>query len=182
MAFAQCRFGYCFEKRRGILRRYFDKRNPKIDKNQEKIGDNIDGPWNTATKCIGGQGVEDSNNSFYLLKKELSVEREFKKSPRVGLFFKKEADLEYICKPWRYNTIPIKTQKGKPLLFLQLFQEKDDYCHKVIKDKTTKKNYEEYFLAGKKMNIKDFIDKKMTVDRTCQLFGCYIKDYKTNKL
>lgn len=132
----------------------------------------VDGPWNTASIILSKQ-IVDKNRSFYFKKIDSKINRNFKKSPRVGLFLKKVEDLEYICKPWRYNTTPLTTKKAKHLLFLQLDIAQDADKDMVVSNKKLQESYKSYFDAGTKMDPKQFEGIKMTVENSCKLFGCY---------
>ena len=147
----------------------------KLDSNGIPLEDGIiDGPWNTATACIRGNMATDPKASFYLKKMPSSKERTFKKSPRVGLFLKNTEDLEYICKPWRYSTMPIHTKKYRHLIFLQLHHEGDKYKDQVVASVQSQDNYLDYFKEGKTMDTADFVGINNTVPNTCRLFGHYI--------
>lgn len=163
----------------GILIRGIEE----IDGGEQPIaGTYIDGPWKTVTKCIQQSVSVNETSSFSLVPRLKPRTRLYKKSPRVGLFLKKATDLEYICKPWRYTTMPIMTKNYRHLIILQLTVNKDkdliENPNLVMKGEKTRNVYLKDFEDGKKMNAEEFVRKSNTVKHTCQLFGCYInKNY-----
>ena len=153
-------------------------------KNASEAAVVIDGPWNTATTLIRDMGTANAAEGFYLKKRTQSVQREFIKSPRVGLFLKKEQDLEYICKPWRYTSVPILTKKYRHLIFLQLHHNWtnneistnafESCANQIVSSAKSRENYLRDFNEGQSMETKHFISQKNTVANTCRLFGHYI--------
>lgn len=146
----------------------------------------IDGPWNTATTLIRDMGIASASSTqgFYLKKRTKTVQHKVIKSPRVGLFLKKEEDLEYICKPWRYISVPIVTKKYRHLIFLQLHHDWtnntistsdfETYANQIVSSTKSRENYLKDFKEGQSMETKHFISQKNTVANTCRLFGHYI--------
>lgn len=134
----------------------------------------IDGPWNSATTCIAHKGDVTNPTPFYLEALEVPFDLLFKKSPRVGLFLRNVEDLKYICKPWRYNTIPIQTKRYRQLMFLQAYVEQADWFQLLHLRARSQKNYVAYFEEGQKMKAADFVKTGTSVPATCRLFGyCY---------
>lgn len=145
------------------------------------FGGVVDGPWNTVTACIRQLGRVTRTQRFNLKKLKFSRDRKFITSPRVGLFLKNEKDLEYICKPWRYISIPIVTKKERHLIFLQHYVDTEKIKIKqspIIKQlgqsQLSRTTYLRYFEEGKRMRKEDFVKVKRTVENTCQMFGNYI--------
>jgi len=150
----------------------------KLDNNYKPIKEgHIDGPWNSVEHLIQQKGTVETPTGFYLYKLPSPQSRNFKKSPRVGLNLRNIEDLEYICKPWRYTTTPIKTKKGRALLFLQLHSNQDESRNELGLHNSTKSNYLQYFRDGKKIKLESLIAKSKSVEKTCKLFGHYIKKY-----
>ncbi|MFK7798167.1 MAG: hypothetical protein AB8E82_11985 [Aureispira sp.] len=134
----------------------------------------IDGPWNSATACIAHKGDVMEPIPFYLEALEVPFDIMVKKSPRVGLFLRNVEDLKYICKPWRYNTIPIQTKRYRQLIFLQAYVEQADWFQQLNLSARSQKNYIAYFEEGQKMKAADFVKIGTSVPATCRLFGyCY---------
>ncbi len=138
----------------------------------------IDGPWNSATACIAHKGAVTNPTPFYLEALEVPLDVVFKKSPRVGLFLKNKKDLEYICKPWRYNTIPIQTKRYRHLMFLQAYLEQADWHQQMNLSTSSTNTYINYFDKGRKMEAEELENIGTTVSATCYLFGyCYQHNY-----
>lgn len=151
----------------------------QLDTNYQPIKQKyIDGPWNSLEALIQEKGLVEEPTSFFLYKLPKKKNRSFKKSPRVGLNLRKLQDLEYICKPWRYNTTPIQTQNCRELLFLQLYSNQDKDWHTLGLYERTQSNYLQYFQAGQKITEPErFIKASKSVENRCQLFGYYLKKY-----
>lgn len=141
-------------------------------------GSYIDGPWNSATACIMHKGDVTVPTPFYLEVLDAPLKIAFKKSPRVGLFLKNKKDLEYICKPWRYNSIPIQTNRYRHLMFLQAYVEQANWYQQINLSTSARNNYIRYFEEGRTMKDTDFENIGTTVPATCRLFGyCYQHNY-----
>ncbi|WMX14962.1 MULTISPECIES: hypothetical protein [unclassified Aureispira] len=137
----------------------------------------IDGPWNTIERLIQQKGIVETQSGFYLCKLPYKKNRAFKKTPRVGLNLRNIEDLEYICKPWRYITTPIQTQRCRELIFLQLHFNEDEEKNTLGLSERTKANYLNYFQEGQNMALDLLVKKPKSVAKNCQLFGHYIKKY-----
>ena len=90
---------------------------------------------------------------------------------------KNSEDLEYICKPWRYNTSPIRTKNYRYLIFLQLWLLGDADRNLIVPNKNSQNSYISAFEEGSKMEAKDFVGLKNNVANRCKLFGCYTHKY-----
>ncbi|MGH1336992.1 MAG: hypothetical protein ACRBFS_12780 [Aureispira sp.] len=143
-------------------------------------GGYIDGPWNSARRCIASKGRVDQVVAFYLEPRVKKIELVFKKSPRVGLFLRKVEDLKYICKPWRYNSIPTPSQRYRQLMFLSAYVKGEAGSIELGLSTRSKNNYIQYFEEGRQMAAADFVKGKTGVQQTCRLFGyCYQHDLTT---
>ncbi|BDS14505.1 hypothetical protein [Aureispira anguillae] len=153
----------------------------ELDEQFQPIGTPIDGPWNTVTTCVREMGAVDKTKSFVLTKRLEDKKRKFIKSPRVGLFLKEAENLEYICKPWRYTSIPVVTKKYRHLVYLQLCLDKNKMTeteHTSILEQLglsqrSMEDYKRYFEAGKHTDLDTLVGGKTTVENTCKLFGHY---------
>ena len=151
-----------------------------LDANGQPSGAYIDGPWNTASRCIASKGKVDEAIAFYLEALATPLTIAFKKSPRVGLFLRKVEDLKYICKPWRYNILPNQSQRYRQLLFLQAYVQGEDCSVLLGLSTRSKNNYIQYFEEGRQMEATAFVDGGTGIKHTCRLFGyCYQHDLIT---
>lgn len=165
----------------GILIRGIQELDSELEPIKDRV---IDGPWNTATICIRQMGAVENPNPLFLRKRTKKQGRTFIKSPRVGLFLKNTKDLEYICKPWRYLSVPIVTKKNRHLIFLQLqindrktAEERLPIMASLKQSQRARNNYLAYFEKGKELKETAFVGGKLTVEYTCKLFGHYCRKY-----
>ena len=148
-----------------------------LGKDGQPSGTYLDGPWNSATHCIQQKGKITHKGGFYLEALQEPLEREWVKSPRVGLFLRKVEDLKYICKPWRYNSLPLLTRRYRQLIFLQAYVQGRDLQQALGLSTASKNNYIQYFEECKSMQATAFVEGGTGVSHTCRLFGyCYQHD------
>ncbi len=148
-----------------------------LDAKGQPTADYIDGPWNSATRCIGDKGSVTVPLPFYLHPLAKPFEVAIKKSPRVGLFLRKVEDLKYICQPWRYSSMPLRSHRYRQLLFLQAHVNQDPSAQQLGLSARAQTNYLHYFEEGRQMVASDFVNGGTGVRHTCRLFGyCYQHD------
>lgn len=148
-----------------------------LDEYMQPIDPYIDGPWNTAAHCVMSKGTVTATSAFHLEAVDNPFGVSWAKSPRVGLFLRKVEDLKYICRPWRYNSRPIQSQRYRQLIFLQGHLQGEDLQAELGLTTRSKNNYLQYFEEGRALAAADFVNGGTGVRHTCRLFGyCYQHD------
>jgi hypothetical protein len=151
-----------------------------LDAKNQPNGTYIDGPWNTATRCIRQKGAATAALPFYLEALEAPLTVAFFKSPRVGLSLRKVEDLKYICRRWRYSSVPLHSQRYRQLLYLQAYVDESPLQEQLGLAANTCRTYVKHFEEGSKMAAEDFVNGGTGVHHTCRLFGyCYQHGWTT---
>lgn len=137
----------------------------------------IDGPWKLASTCLRNKGSIHTKTGFHLAEAKIATPRPFKKAPRVGLFLKDAADLDYWGRPWRYSTSPLKTKNCRHLLFLQLYLQGDTAWQALGLGQRARNNYLQYFESAQQVSLEQLISTPKSIKKDCQLFSHYVQKF-----